>query len=61
MGCARDQNGNHVIHKCIKCVPMEKIGFIISTFRGQVATLCTHPYGCHVIKRVLEHCSDVNV
>ncbi|KAB1213229.1 hypothetical protein CJ030_MR5G022406 [Morella rubra] len=58
MRCVRDQNGNHVIQKCIECVPVEKIGFIVSAFQGQVATLATHPYGCRVIQRVLEHCSD---
>ncbi|KAG8380278.1 hypothetical protein BUALT_Bualt07G0176700 [Buddleja alternifolia] len=58
MRCVRDQNGNHVIQKCIECVPTERIGFIISAFKGQVAILSTHPYGCRVIQRVLEHCSD---
>lgn len=50
MRCVRDQNGNHVIQKCIECVPAEKIGFIISAFKGQVAGLSTHPYGCRVIQ-----------
>uniref|UniRef100_A0A2P2MFS9 PUM-HD domain-containing protein n=1 Tax=Rhizophora mucronata TaxID=61149 RepID=A0A2P2MFS9_RHIMU len=58
MRCVRDQNGNHVIQKCIGNVPAEKIGFIISAFRGQVAALSMHPYGCRVIQRVLEHCTD---
>lgn len=58
MKCVRDQNGNHVIQKCIECVPSERIGFIISAFRGQVASLSMHPYGCRVIQRVLEHCTD---
>lgn len=53
MRCVRDQNGNHVIQKCIECVPTERIGFIIYAFRGQVANLSTHPYGCRVIQ-VLE-------
>ncbi|MED6168982.1 hypothetical protein PIB30_017127 [Stylosanthes scabra] len=58
MRCVHDQNGNHVIQKCIECMPIDKIQFIISAFQGQVATLSTHPYGCRVIQRVLEHCSD---
>ncbi|XP_022716414.1 pumilio homolog 5 isoform X2 [Durio zibethinus] len=58
MKCVHDQNGNHVIQKCIERVPTDRIGFIISAFRGQVATLSTHPYGCRVIQRVLENCSD---
>ncbi|KAK7261505.1 hypothetical protein RIF29_27819 [Crotalaria pallida] len=58
MRCVRDQNGNHVIQKCIECVPEDAISFIISTFLDQVVTLSTHPYGCRVIQRVLEHCKD---
>lgn len=53
MRCVRDQNGNHVIQKCIESVPTEKIEFIISAFRGQVATLSMHPYGCRVIQVML--------
>ncbi|KAG4386840.1 hypothetical protein AAZX31_11G133100 [Glycine max] len=58
MRCVRDQNGNHVIQKCIECVPEDAIDFIVSTFFDQVVTLSTHPYGCRVIQRVLEHCED---
>ncbi|KAJ6350272.1 hypothetical protein OIU78_006441 [Salix suchowensis] len=58
MRCVRDQNGNHVIQKCIECVPEDAIQFIVSTFYDQVVTLSTHPYGCRVIQRVLEHCQD---
>lgn len=50
MRCVRDQNGNHVIQKCIECVPEDSIQFIVSTFYDQVVTLSTHPYGCRVIQ-----------
>jgi hypothetical protein len=50
MRCVRDQNGNHVIQKCIECVPEDAIQFIVSTFYDQVVTLSTHPYGCRVIQ-----------
>uniref|UniRef100_A0A5B6ZNN8 PUM-HD domain-containing protein n=1 Tax=Davidia involucrata TaxID=16924 RepID=A0A5B6ZNN8_DAVIN len=58
MRCVRDQNGNHVIQKCIECIPQDAIQFIVSVFYDQVVILSTHPYGCRVIQRVLEHCSD---
>ncbi|XVF83716.1 hypothetical protein PTKIN_Ptkin16aG0514100 [Pterospermum kingtungense] len=58
MRSVRDQNGNHVIQKCIECVPEDAIQFIVSTFYDQVVTLSTHPYGCRVIQRVLEHCHE---
>lgn len=31
--------------------------FIINSFSGQVYSLSTHPYGCRVIQRILEHCT----
>jgi len=50
MRCVRDQNGNHVVQKCIECIPQEAIQFIISVFYDQVVALSTHPYGCRVIQ-----------
>lgn len=66
MRCVRDQNGNHVIQKCIECVPEDAIHFIVSTFFDQVVTLSTHPYGCRVIqarfvKWLLYFCYEPNV
>ena len=61
MRCVRDQNGNHVIQKCIECIPEDAIQFIIATFYDQVVTLSTHPYGCRVIQ-VRQHsliCSNL--
>lgn len=53
MRCVRDQNGNHVIQKCIECIPPERIHFIISAFYGHVVELSMHPYGCRVIQVLL--------
>ncbi|KAI8497426.1 Pumilio 2 [Branchiostoma belcheri] len=55
--CVKDQNGNHVVQKCIECVDPSELQFIIDAFRGQVFALSTHPYGCRVIQRILEHCT----
>jgi pumilio RNA-binding family len=59
--CVKDQNGNHVVQKCIECVDPTSLSFIISAFHGQVNNeiyaLSTHPYGCRVIQRILEHCT----
>jgi hypothetical protein len=51
MRCVRDQNGNHVIQKCIECVPPDRMQCIISAFYNQVVVLSTHPYGCWVSSR----------
>ena len=52
--CVKDQNGNHVIQKAIERCPPHAIAFIFEAFRGQVASLSIHTYGCRVIQRCLE-------
>jgi len=59
--CVKDQNGNHVIQKCIERVPSHMIQFIVDAFAGQVYQLATHPYGCRVIQRILEHCEEEQI
>ncbi len=34
--CVKDQNGNHVVQKCIECVDPDKLQFVIESFKGQV-------------------------
>lgn len=53
--CIKDQNGNHVIQKVIEQVPEHYTQFIVDTFTNKVFQLATHPYGCRVIQRILEH------
>lgn len=70
--CVHDSNGNHVIQKCIEIVSKAsrqaesketseylsgRIQFIISQFQGRVKELSSHPYGCRVVQRILEHCN----
>lgn len=45
------------MQKCIECVEPNALQFIINAFAGQVYALSTHPYGCRVIQRILEHCT----
>lgn len=45
------------VQKCIECVEPAALQFIINAFSGQVYALSTHPYGCRVIQRILEHCT----
>jgi len=35
--CIKDQNGNHVVQKCIECVDPVHVNFIIDAFKGQVS------------------------
>ena len=44
--------------KAIERVSPEQVQFIVDSFRGQVAAIASHPYGCRVIQRVLEHCTE---
>ncbi|KNZ71768.1 Pumilio like protein [Termitomyces sp. J132] len=58
--CVKDPNGNHVrffhqvIQKLVECVSSDNLGFI-QKFRDNVHDLATHPYGCRVLQRCLEH------
>jgi pumilio RNA-binding family len=36
-----------------------RIQFIINAFQGRVKELSSHPYGCRVVQRILEHCTDL--
>jgi pumilio RNA-binding family len=36
--CVKDQNGNHVVQKCIECVEPTKLQFVIESFKGQVSS-----------------------
>ena len=71
--CVHDANGNHVIQKCIEVVSKAsaeatdpemaeflnlRINFILDAFKGRIKELSSHPYGCRVIQRLLEHCSS---
>lgn len=56
--CVKDQNGNHVVQKAIERIPAEHIQFVINAFTGQLHGLATHPYGCRVVQRMLEHCKE---
>ncbi|KAL5205049.1 hypothetical protein ABZP36_009920 [Zizania latifolia] len=61
MKCVCDQNANHVVQKCVQCVPSNCINFIYGGFRGKAKTLSLHPYGCRVVQRVLECCQDAMI
>lgn len=51
-----DQNGNHVIQKCISSIkPNDRLKMFYSSFRGNYTTMSKHPYGCRVVQRVLEN------
>jgi len=60
--CVADQNGNHVVQKCVEVMSKggmdAHIQFIVDAFEGKCRDLAKHPYGCRVVQRVLEHCVD---
>lgn len=61
--CIKDQNGNHVVQKVIERVDNSRLQFIIDALcppgdQTTVSNLSTHPYGCRVIQRILERCTE---
>jgi len=60
--CVQDQNGNHVVQKCIEQIrPISRIYFILDAFKGNICLMARHPYGCRVVQRVLENCEEDRV
>lgn len=51
MRCVRDQNGNHVIQKCIECVPTHEIAFMVDSFQvcGYLCCFGDIAAGCHLM------------
>jgi hypothetical protein len=39
------------------CAVERQVEFIVQAFVTQVEKFSTHPYGCRVIQRILEHCT----
>ena len=37
--CVKDQNGNHVVQKCIECIDPKHLTFITDSFKGQVGPI----------------------
>lgn len=48
--CVKDQNGNHVVQKCIECVDPHALQFIINAFQGQVSVVYKKGRGRNVVR-----------
>ncbi|KAF7003322.1 hypothetical protein CFC21_018651 [Triticum aestivum] len=59
--CICDQHANHVVRKCMECVQSQYIQFIYRRLCGKAKMLSTHPYGCHVVQKMLEFCKDPQI
>ena len=51
--CIYDQNGNHVLQKCIEVIP-DNVDFIVNALKGNIWGVACHAYGCRVMQRLLE-------
>ena len=76
LSCIHDQNGNHVIQKCIEVLNSRankaeaagqterasflrgEIAFVVEDVLVNTSKLSCHAYGCRVLQRILEHCSE---
>ncbi|PNT62871.1 hypothetical protein BRADI_4g09134v3, partial [Brachypodium distachyon] len=56
--CVCDEHANHVIQKCMECVPTQYIQFIYRSLRGKAKILSSHQYGYNVIQKVLQFSKD---
>lgn len=54
---AKDQNGNHVIQKCLVSFPPEDCEFIYQVVSERLVEVATHRQGCCVLQRCLDAAS----
>ena len=50
----KDQNGNHVIQKCLVAFPPEEREFVYQTVSANVVDIATHRQGCCVLQRCID-------
>jgi len=54
-------HGNHVLQKCIEVMPADNLQFVVNELAAYPkgwAAIARHRFGCRVIERLLEHCSQ---
>ncbi|XP_021639036.2 putative pumilio homolog 7, chloroplastic isoform X2 [Hevea brasiliensis] len=51
----KDQNGNHVIQRCLQCLSNEDKKFIFDAAAKFCVEIATHRHGCCVIQRCITH------
>mmetsp|Transcript_32674 Transcript_32674/g.84699 ORF Transcript_32674/g.84699 Transcript_32674/m.84699 type:complete len:720 (+) Transcript_32674:122-2281(+) len=56
LACVENQNGNHVIQKCIEAHAGDEVQFIVDAIQSCVLKMAVHCYGCRVIQRLIENC-----
>mmetsp|Transcript_28113 Transcript_28113/g.61988 ORF Transcript_28113/g.61988 Transcript_28113/m.61988 type:complete len:640 (+) Transcript_28113:118-2037(+) len=51
----KDINGNHVVQKCLQCLPTSHQGWIFEAIVANCLDIATHRHGCCVVQRCLDH------
>jgi hypothetical protein len=58
--CACDSNATHVLQKCLRFMPCDKVMFIAHALaRTNIMSLAKHQYGCHLLQRCIATSSEV--
>merc|ERR1712187_976650 len=56
-----DPHGNHVLSKLVEVMPSATLGPIIEQLHGTAVQVAKHRYGCRVLERLIEHCSETQL
>lgn len=51
-------HGNFVLSRAVEVLPAAKNAFIISALLGRGISVCKHRFGCRVVCRLMEHCTE---
>lgn len=56
--CIEDLHGNHVVQAIVKHMPSDSIDFVLRSVTDSAEKMSAHMYGCRVIQRLLEKCTQ---
>jgi len=51
-------HGNHVLQKMVEVMPPAKRALLLREFTGRGHKVARHRFGCRILERVIEHCSE---
>eukprot|EP00123_Amoebidium_parasiticum_P017086 comp23705_c1_seq2/m.40752 comp23705_c1_seq2/g.40752 ORF comp23705_c1_seq2/g.40752 comp23705_c1_seq2/m.40752 type:complete len:651 (-) comp23705_c1_seq2:401-2353(-) len=54
----KDLNGNHVIQRCLQCLPSDQKQFICDDVAAHCVEVATHKHGCCVMQRCIDQASE---
>ena len=51
----KDKNANHVLQKCLECIPCQKLHFIFDSVTKNSKSIMQNTYACRIVQKILAY------